>query len=75
MIGQRFGKLTVVASAKPAVRGNGRPLLRYRTVCDCGRKVTVHGNNLRNGNTRSCGCIEIKPPGLFRLKRKRSDDA
>ena len=25
--------------------------------CDCGRVVVVTGHNLRQGNTRSCGCL------------------
>jgi len=25
--------------------------------CDCGNEVTVSGNNLRSGNTKSCGCL------------------
>jgi len=26
--------------------------------CDCGKTTVVHGSNLRNGNTRSCGCLQ-----------------
>lgn len=25
--------------------------------CDCGNEVTVSGNRLRSGNTKSCGCL------------------
>jgi hypothetical protein len=73
MIGRRFGRLVVVKEAKPAIHGNGKPRLRYVATCDCGGRTTVQGGNLRNGNTRSCGCIEIKPPCLFRVyNRKRA---
>jgi hypothetical protein len=76
MTGRRFGRLVVLSKAKPTIRSNGQPLLRYRALCDCGRKTTVQGNNLRNGNTRSCGCIEDKPPGQFRLRsRSKANDA
>jgi hypothetical protein len=67
MIGRRFGRLVVVKAAKPAVCGKPR----YVAKCDCGGRATVIGGNLRNGNTRSCGCIEIKPPCLFRVYNRR----
>ena len=69
MIGRRFGRLVVVKDAEPTIRGK---TLRYVAKCDCGGRITVRGNNIRNGNTRSCGCIEIKPPRLFRLRRRNT---
>jgi hypothetical protein len=72
MIGRRFGRLVVVKDAEPTIRGKGKPALRYVAKCDCGGWITVRGNNIRNGNTRSCGCIEIKSPGLFRLYRRNT---
>jgi hypothetical protein len=32
----------------------------YRCKCDCGGETIVDANNLRNGNTNSCGCIKSK---------------
>lgn len=52
LVGKRFGKLTVVAFDR---------LQNHKTywkcVCDCGLTVVTVGNNLRTGNTKSCGCI------------------
>lgn len=30
---------------------------RWKCVCDCGLTVIATANNLRNGNTKSCGCL------------------
>ena len=51
--GSRFGRLTVVDDA--GVRWNRQVVWLCR--CDCGKMVSVRRGNLRNGNTRSCGCL------------------
>jgi len=53
LIGQTFGRLKVTAEI---------PLRRYRgvvwkCVCSCGKEIDVRSNSLRNGNTKSCGCL------------------
>ncbi|MDO4811323.1 MAG: hypothetical protein Q3985_05185 [Eubacteriales bacterium] len=52
LIGQRFGKLTVIKAAESTQRGRSRWVCR----CDCGKECTVLGLNLRRGHTASCGC-------------------
>ena len=52
MIGQRFGKLTVIEFFD--VR-NSRE--RYVCRCDCGHEVIVEKRNLKPDGTKSCGCI------------------
>ena len=32
-------------------------LLYTSCLCDCGRQIEVRGTSLRNGTTRSCGCL------------------
>lgn len=51
--GDRFGRYTVVARAPS--RGECRGL--WLCHCDCGTEKVVAANVLRNGNTRSCGCL------------------
>lgn len=29
----------------------------WKCKCDCGNIITVRGTNLRNGKTKSCGCL------------------
>jgi len=52
LVGQKFGMLTVVEFDR---------LQNHKTywkcVCDCGLTVLATGNNLRSGNTKSCGCL------------------
>lgn len=53
LVGEKYGRLTVVEFVK---------LQKHKTywkcVCDCGLTVIATGNNLRSGNTKSCGCLK-----------------
>lgn len=53
MIGKKFGKLTVLEEADQ--RKDRR--IVYKCKCDCGNVSYVIGKNLRNGTTKSCGCL------------------
>ena len=52
LVGKRFGRLTVVEFDR---------LQNHKTywkcLCSCGLTVIATGNNLRSGNTKSCGCL------------------
>jgi hypothetical protein len=50
--GQAFGYLTVVERGENASDGSVRWLCR----CRCGNTCTVRADNLKSGNTVSCGC-------------------
>lgn len=54
MIGYKSGRLTVVSEA---YNKNGR--YYWNCICECGNNVTVAGTHLRNGNTKSCGCLQV----------------
>lgn len=56
LIGQRFGRLLVVTEAPPARLPDGRSVVQWKCVCDCGQETVVHANSLRRGLTKSCGC-------------------
>lgn len=51
--GLRFGRLTVVARVGSDNNGNSR----WLCSCDCGEQRNVLAQSLRNGATRSCGCL------------------
>lgn len=54
--GQRFGSL--VALEKDNSRHSSNTYWWFQ--CDCGKKVSILGKNVRNGITQSCGCSKIR---------------
>lgn len=52
LTGQRFGLLT----AKACVGKQDKKAL-WQCKCDCGKVVYIRIDRLKNGNTRSCGCL------------------
>ena len=54
MTGLRFSRLVVTGCAgKP----NGRSYA-WHVTCDCGNSFTTIGGALRDGSTKSCGCLQ-----------------
>lgn len=53
MIGQKFGRLTVIEELPERKKG----LIAYKCRCDCGRYTNAIGRELRRGHTKSCGCL------------------
>lgn len=51
-IGNRYGRLVVLADAGAK---DGRA--SWLCQCDCGNQIVVKGKYLRNGDTKSCGCL------------------
>lgn len=54
MIGKKFGKLTVLEELQERKHGSKV----YKCICDCGNIINVRGYSLKNGNTKSCGCLK-----------------
>lgn len=52
-IDNTYGKLTVISREVSNKRGKARWLCR----CSCGNTAVVTGSYLRNGHTKSCGCL------------------
>ena len=53
LTGKRFDKLTVLERVENAKSGGPRWLCK----CDCGNEKIVKAGNLKNGSTKSCGCV------------------
>lgn len=67
LIGQVFERLTVVEDM--SVKGF-KP--KWLCKCKCGKKVIVQSSNLKDGHTRSCGCLRKYSPGYTSdLKKTR----
>lgn len=53
MIGEKFGRLAVIAEAEK--RGGRRHMV---CECDCGNRKTIDVRSLARGLTKSCGCLQ-----------------
>lgn len=54
IVGQRFGKLTVIKR----VENNNRMRAKFLCRCDCGNEKIILGDSLSSGKTKSCGCLK-----------------
>lgn len=55
LLGEKYGLLTVIEEAEQI---GGRTA--WKCQCECGKEITVITKSLRNGNTKSCGCLHKK---------------
>lgn len=51
LTGQQFGRLTVIKYVEKH---------RYLCRCDCGNEKTIYEYSLKNGDTKSCGCLRTE---------------
>lgn len=51
---QVFGRLTVIEKSVTGKHGHWS----WRCICSCGKEVIARGAALKNGTTRSCGCLQ-----------------
>lgn len=61
LTGQRFGRLVVIEYSHVSNRNK-----YWKCQCDCGNTSIVSGALLRNGHTKSCGCL-VKERGYQML--------
>lgn len=52
---KRYGKLVVIKKAK-----NRNKKTMWLCKCDCGKEKIIGGNELKSGNTKSCGCYNLE---------------
>lgn len=53
LIGKKFGRLVVIQFAN---KNKSRKFL-WLCECNCGNRTIVQDSNLKNGHTKSCGCL------------------
>lgn len=58
LTGQRFGRLTVISRAEDRVYPSGKHGTAYFCRCDCGVGKIIPTTALRQGRSRSCGCLQ-----------------
>lgn len=54
IVGEKFGKLTIVSPTSE--RGSDKSIV-WKCKCECGNITFVPTNRLRVGTTKSCGCL------------------
>lgn len=59
--GKRFGRLTVIS-----IKQTNKKRVEWICKCDCGNTAIVTSAHLKNGHTKSCGC-------LFKEKRQSTN--
>lgn len=59
LVGERFGKLIVLEQVEDHVSSNNKRISQWLCQCDCGNTVVVSSISLKNGHTKSCGCIKL----------------
>lgn len=60
MIGKRFGRLVVIEQAETAISKSGKKMRRWKCLCDCGNTKVAREDNLKRGQTKSCGCLLVE---------------
>ena len=53
LTGQKFNRLKVIEYSHTNKHG-----AYWKCLCDCGKEIIVLGSYLRNGDTKSCGCLK-----------------
>lgn len=66
LTGKRFGRLTVIKEVEPENKRND--VTYWLCKCDCGNQKVVRMDQLRNGRTKSCGCLQKERSSLSSLK-------
>ena len=71
LIGLKFGRLTVMARGPNNKSGNAQ----WWCKCDCGNLELklINGSRLRNGETKSCGCLQKEIASLMHSKSNKYD--
>lgn len=57
--GNTYGRLTVIERCENDISSYGTVRSKWLCRCSCGNEVKVIGQHLKNGNTKSCGCLKI----------------
>lgn len=65
LVGNTYGRLTVLSLNHAGAQNESW----WNCICECGTLKVIAGYRLRNGNTRSCGCLrtELRKRGLYNV--------
>lgn len=57
LVGNRYGRLIVIKETDRRITRGGHSVRYWECMCDCGNLTVASSNQLRSGNTKSCGCL------------------
>lgn len=60
LVGERFGRWTVLERAEKPINSRSSSAF-WKCRCDCGTEKIISGNVLRQGKSKSCGCLNKEP--------------
>lgn len=63
LTGNVYGKLKVIYRAKDYIQPSGQHKRMWHCQCECGKECDVRANDLKSGNTTSCGCFQQEARG------------
>lgn len=69
-LGKKFNRLTVIEEFPYRVNKK----IVYKCLCDCGNYVNVVKQSLKNGNTKSCGCLQKEKISQMFSKHNHSSE-
>lgn len=67
--GQHFGQLLVLKRIEDKILSSGDKKVQYECLCSCGRKTNVLSDNLKKGNTQSCGFCGERSHGNIKISQ------
>lgn len=71
LLGETFGRLTVVEPHGDIARADGRSCTTWLCQCECGVALVVKTESLRSGNTKSCGCLRADAASVNGRRNRR----
>ena len=66
---QSFGKLITLERCEDKIYSNGVKRVQWLCKCDCGRTTKVTAENLKSGNTQSCGLCGENSHGNIKIDK------
>ena len=74
LIGQVFGRLTVIARAEDHIQPSGQKKVMWKCQCSCENKTIceVSGYNLKGQHTTSCGCLVLENTKKMAINNKKN---
>ncbi len=74
LVGEKFGRLSVVQYAGSRKYKNSSVAM-WKCRCECGKEVIVPGQALRQGRTKSCGCLSREIHKEILTERNKSNSS